>query len=452
MHRTYLFSLLFLLFLSPSFSQPTPPEDQPPVEPTDPDIPGKESETIGYIPLKFVLAAPDDLLISPISIGTPGQEMNLVLDIGAIRTWVSSQYFDKSKSTTYSDLKEEESFSQYDFRYSGHASVETFKVQDRTLKEFKFTLVDKIENNNKFQGVLSLGHEYDSKHKSMAYEMSHVSNTFYNMFMFKFTSSNEGELRMGDVNEEIKNKPHLVNKCRYITGGSVDKQIKWRCELTQIFIGTTEDYPTFRDSMMEQTGYYLEKTEFNKLIKVNEPAVFETIFNKIYVPAKLMEYLKENYFKNSNGDSICQMNDKGAEITWTCSKDEMSVLKRLNFVLSEKVALSFPSSTLFNCVDRHCKFLIEFNSKYPGYILGLPVFKLYDIIFDYNSRDLMFYSTDNKYLISVPLNVGASILTIIIWILIIAIILMILGLALIYFMRSKNRKRKEIEEQIYEDF
>ena len=34
--------------------------------------------------------------------------------------------------------------------------------------------------------------------------------------------------------------------------------------------------------MMEQTGYYITKTDYNKLININEPVVFETIFDKIY--------------------------------------------------------------------------------------------------------------------------------------------------------------------------
>ena len=61
-------------------------------------------------------------------------------------------------------------------------------------------------------------------------------------------------------------------------------------------------------------------------------------------------------------------------------------------------------------------------------------------------------SKDNKYLVRIPLDIGTSILTIIIWILIVIIILMLIGLGLIYILRSKNRKRQEIEEQIYENF
>ena len=135
---------------------------------------------VGYISLKFKVS--QGMLIAPVKVGTPEQEMNLVLDIGATRTWISDQSFKKTDSTSYVDTGEPEEKTQYDFTYSGKASTETFNLAGKKLNDFKFLLVDNLQNT-KMQGALSLGHEYDSKHKSLVYEMSHVCNTFYNMFI-----------------------------------------------------------------------------------------------------------------------------------------------------------------------------------------------------------------------------------------------------------------------------
>ena len=415
------------------------------------DDPETPEFAVGYITLPFTLTE-DHLPVSQVKIGHPKQDIDLILDIGSIRTWVSDQYFKSKKSDTYVSEDELDAQNQYDFSYSGIASMDTFKVSDKTLDQFKFVLVNNLQNSN-FQGVLSLGHEYDSKHRSLVYEMSHVCNTFYNMFMFKF-NDNGGELYIGDTTEEQKERNHLINKCRYLIGGSISDQIKWRCELTQMFIGGIEDFPTFTNDLMEQTGYYISKTDFNKMIDIKEPVAFETIFDKIYVPKKTMEYLQKNYLKDmSSEQKICNYMNKDNNIIVSCSKDEITKLKRLNFVLSEKTALSFPTSALFECGNSgSCEFVIQHNSKYKGFIFGLPVFKLYNIIFDYNSRDLMFYSLDNKYLVDFPLDLGTSILTIIIWLVIFAILFMLAGLLVIYILRRKNRKRKEIEGQIYENF
>ena len=440
--KSIFFFLIIFSIISLSLNQPSLEEDKKEDEP---------EMVVGYISLKFKVS--QGMLLAPIKVGSPEQEMNVVLDIGSSRTWVSDQSFKKGDSTTYKDMGETEERTQYDFTYSGKSSTETFTLADKKLTEFKFLLADNLQNT-KMQGALSLGHEYDSKHKSLVYEMSHVCNTFYNMFLFQFKDNDEGELLIGDITEDQKRKYQYINKCLFLRGGSADEQIKWRCELTQMFIGGIEDFPTFRNELMEQTGYYISKTDFNKLIEVKEPVAFETIFDKIYVPKKTMEYLKTNYLKNfANDQKMCNFDESEDKITVKCSKDEISKLKRLNFVLSEKTALALPSSALFECGNSDiCEFLIQYNSKYEGFIFGLPIFKLYNIIFDYNSRDLMFYSSDNKYLISIPVDLGTSILTVIIWILVVAILIMLAGLLVIYILRRKNRKRKEIEDQIYENF
>ena len=433
----------FLIFnsINLSLSQPSLKDDKKDDEP---------EMVVGYISLKFKVN--QGMLIAPIKVGTPEQEMNVVLDIGSTRTWLSDQAFKKGDSSSYSDSGDTETKQQYDFSYSGKSSTETFTLADKKLTNFKFLLANNLQNA-KMQGALSLGHEYDSKHKSLVYEMSHVCNTFYNMFLFKFNEKDEGELLIGDITEDQKRKYQYINKCLFLKGGSETDQIKWRCELTQMFIGGIEDFPTFRDSMMEQTGYYITKTDYNKFIEIGEPVVFETIFDKIYVPRTTMEYLRDNYLKNIvDGKKLCTYNDNN-NIKVTCTKDEISKLKRLNFVLSEKTALAFPSDSLFSCGNSdRCEFLIQHDEKYQGFIFGLPVFKLYHITFDYNNRDLIFFGKSDKYLVRIPFDLGTSILTLIIWILIAAIIFMLLGLGLIYILRRKNRKRQEIEEQIYEHF
>ena len=406
----------------------------------------------GYITLPFTLTK-SQIPMSKLSIGKPSQEINLVLDIGSSRTWISDQYYNSKGSKTYQPLEEAFSKEQYDFSYSGNSALETFKIGDKILQNFKFILVNNLQNNN-FQGVLSLGHEYDSKHNSLVYEMSKVSNTYYNMFMFKFNEDNGGELLIGDTTEEEKEKLHLINKCRYLIGGSPEEQIKWRCQLTHVFIGGIEDMESFYEQLMEQTGYYIIETKFNKLKKIYEPVIFETIFDRIYVPIYIMEYLRDNYLKDiENNKNLCKYNDKGNSIIVKCTKEEVSKLKRLNFILSEKTDLALPSDELFSCDNsNNCEFLIQYNEKYQGFIFGLPIFKLYNIIFDYNSRDLMFYSLYNKYLVSFSKDFGTSILKIVLYILIVVLFLLISGIFIIYFFRRINKSRKLIEDEIYKNF
>ena len=424
------------------------------------DLPGEEygedelpTEYLGYISLKFNQSS--NYLVTPVKIGTPPQEINLIIDIGSERTWVSNEFFNKFKSDSYISRDIFESHKEYDFKYSGISSLETFEMENKTLEDFQFLLVDELINNNdNLKGVLSLGHEYDSKHQSLVYEMSHVSNTFYNMFMFKFGEDNKGELLIGDMSEDRKRKYSYINKCRFKNNGNKNERIKWQCELTQIFLGAVEDYPTFRNNMMEQTGYIISRNDKNNIAIVEEIATFETIFNRIFVPEDFIDYLKEYYFIDiANEEELCEFDENENGIKVKCTMDEVSKLKRLNFVFDGKTDLSFPSQNLFECdYNNRCIFLIEYNRKYKNFIFGLPVFKMYDIIFYYNSRYLSFYSKENKYLVKMSKNVGSKMLVYFLMFLGFCLIMLLFGIGFVYFLRMKNRKREEIEEKIYEQF
>ena len=445
MREVFLLDFLFIIYI---FSIVSPKEEN---EISKNDETENLNSDKGYIILPFTLTK-SQIPITKIKIGQPEQEINLVLDIGSQRTWVSDQYYNNQESNTYQSTQESYSNKQYDFSYSGNSALETFKFDEKIIKDFKFILVSNLQNNN-FQGVLSLGHEYDSKHRSFVYELSKTCNTYYNMFMLKF-KGNEGELYIGDTTEEVKEKIHLVNKCRYLIGGSPEEQIKWRCQMTHIFIGGIEDAPSFYDEAMEQTGYYISDNNYNKLKEIYKPVVFETILDKIYVPKYIMEYLKDNYLKDmNNNEKICKYIDNENSIKVICNKDEIYKLKRLNFVLGEKTDLALPGHEIFFCDNSNiCELLIQYNEKYDGFIFGLPIFKLYNIIFDYNSRDLMFYSLHNKYLVAFEQNNGFSIVKFVVYILIIVFCFIISGIFVIYFMRRLNRKRKIIEDEIYKNF
>ena len=165
-----IFSLIIIFnIITLSFTQSSLDDDKKDDEP---------EMVVGYISLKFKIS--QGMLLAPVEVGTPEKEMNLVLDIGSTRTWISDQYFKKVDSTSYSEEEGSESKTQYDFTHSGMPSTETFNLAEK-MTNFKFLLVDNLQNT-KMQGALSLGHKYDSKHKSLVYEMSHVCNTFYNMF------------------------------------------------------------------------------------------------------------------------------------------------------------------------------------------------------------------------------------------------------------------------------
>ena len=207
----------------------------------------------GFISINFCVATENEFLISPIKIGTPEQEMNLVLDISAERTWISNVIFLNNESSSYSTDNYIDKRTQDDFAYRGVWSKENFIVGDKELKNFDFLYVDKIDNNELFQGVLSLGREYDSKKFSLVYKMSSASATFYNSFVLRFVDNNKGELHIGDLTNELKDYTHLMSPCTLI---STEEKIKWACELTHVFVGPYGDN-SYTDQYTNEKGYVI---------------------------------------------------------------------------------------------------------------------------------------------------------------------------------------------------
>ena len=83
-----IFSFLFISNCAPTLDEEQKKEDEPEM-------------VVGYISVKFKIN--QGMLVAPIKAGTPEQEMNVVLDIGSPRTWISDQSFKKDDSSTYSD-------------------------------------------------------------------------------------------------------------------------------------------------------------------------------------------------------------------------------------------------------------------------------------------------------------------------------------------------------------
>ena len=364
----------------------------------DPESP----EISGTIPLKFTVQKinSDELLTTILKIGDPQQEIELILDIGAERTWILKDNFKSSLSKTYSSENILDKRIQDTFSYSGYKSKDTFTVGNKTLENFLFLIVEKVENKN-FKGVLSLGREYDTKYFSLAYRLSSTMQTFYNSFQLKFEGNNTGELHVGDASDEVKNFRDLVLPCKLLDS---EPKIKWKCKLTHVFIGGIDNAKSFFDDYYEQTGYEINSRSY-KIEVINSPVYFETIYNKIYVTRSFIDYMKINLFSDKNGKSFCSLEDNNSKAYFKCSKSEISNVPSLNFVLSDITDLSFPYNNLFECDDNNCISIVQYDKNFNGFVFGLPILKNYQMIFDYNSRFLQFYGKENKYLVRMP-NTG----------------------------------------------
>lgn len=402
----------------------------------------------GYISIDFSIVTKDELLIAPVIIGSLGQSMNLVLDISAERTWISTELYNKDKSHSYKTEGDLNNKVQDYFSYKGILSQEEFEIDDKKLRDFDFLLVDTINNNVLFKGVISLGREYDKKKYSIVYKLSSLALTFYNTFVLKISEGNKGQLIIGDLSEELKDHSKQIQSCVLIT---TDEPIKWSCELTNVFAGSKGDSISVNPNTNENE--YIVSSKSNKIQSINKPAYFETIYNKIYVPKDFIQYLKKNIFIDMDrGTELCKLIENDSLSYFTCTKAESEKVVQLNFVFSNKLALSLPQSSLFDCNGDKCDYQVMYKRDNDKWIMGLPILKTYQMIFDYNSKEMSFYSQDYKSYVRIPSNEGNLFTIFLLYLFIFIVILIILSVCFIYCIRRKNKRRKLLEQEIYDKF
>ena len=412
-----------------------------------------EDEQYGIVKLNFIVATDQEYLVSPFQIGTPEQKMNLVLDIGSERTWLSKDIYNKTASSSFQSLDTPDNQSNELFSISGTVSTDHFSFgeteeEKKVLKAFQFVHVDTVRGADSIKGVLSFGREFDTKRFSIVYKLSSVSITFYNMFQIKFTDRSQGVITIGDSSEEMKSKEHMKHQCNQVQGS---KNIKWACEFTHSFVGELDGEP-YSDPYSRESGVIIEDERKRKITTINQPVDFETVYNKISVSKNYMDYLKKNYFFNSNGDKLCTLQE-GSISYFSCMNSEVQQLKRLNFVFTSKMALSFSADKLFDCSGNQCTSLIVHDNKFGDkFVFGLPIFRNYQVVFDYNVPKLSFYGEDNISYVQMPMEGEFSFGKFFLILFIILVCILLAGIGVIYLLRNKNKARKQILDEIYNNF
>ena len=190
----------------------------------------RNADESGLVSVEFSIVTEDHLLIAPVSIGTPEQELALILDIGADKTWIHKDIYTSQASTSYKDLEIEDSIDEEIIKAEGNLATETFKANETKLDEFSFLKADTISGYSKIQGVLSLGREYASKKFSFVYRLTASAGTFFNAFTLTFDEeTNKGRLYIGDLNDELREK---VARLAVKSGVSVRTALVYEGELS----------------------------------------------------------------------------------------------------------------------------------------------------------------------------------------------------------------------------
>jgi hypothetical protein len=179
----------------------------------------------------------------------------------------------------------------------------------------------------------------------------------------------------------------------------------------------------------------------------------------IYFPYEIKEELfsrlKDLYFNVENQTLNCTKHgdEKTDLMYYVCKKEVIKSLGQIHFLIQNNISIYLDAPDLFRCSGDDCEFLIQSNKNFTkNIVLGLPMLKKFDFVFDYKKNTILLLSDSNKAKLRIEgeihddsgggiIKIIWSFLQILLLIIVILLGLGIVGVGVIYFFKTKNASR-----------
>lgn len=272
--------------------------------------------------------------------------------------------------------------------YQVNETIYFYKDLDMTEldKVTNFPFLIKEKNLHNQQGCLLLGILYRTKKDILKREINFIEQLKKNKIItsyswtFKFNNEYEGLFIIGD--EPHNYDPLNYNGSNFIqTLPPIDEYPSaycWNISFEKAYSGDTqfddETYNRFAFSI----NFFLGNSKYNK-----------TIFNQ--------------FFKKYIDDKKCSFNNKGTHSYYYCDKNKFKIedinkfppLSLLNIRL--EMNFSFTGEDLFYEEKDYYYFRVYFmESSPPGWLIGQPFLRKYQLVFNYDSKTIGFYNNWRK--------------------------------------------------------
>ena len=340
-----------------------------------------------------------DIIVN-LSFGTPKQTIPLLAGMGEYSTYIVSNQavdltgakFDKKLSETYYSSEEINEVYSYQTFSEAFPSSETIYIENPEIKinNYEFFLVTKIGKNICYlpyceiltqPGVLG----FRMAESETYYEKVNNTNLILQLknkeiidnydFNFFFESPEKGSIIIGQKPHEYDNVHYKQENFKF-TKAKIDneKEKDWGLSFNKIYWG---------DEEMATDKTMLLRIEYG-LINGNR---------------KWQEILEKNFFDELIRQEKCfkgkGYNDGHSYFHYYCKKDtDISSFRNFDFIKNDLgINITLTKDDLFIEEDDKLYFLIVFG--HPQTILGFPVFKKYQFIFNQDTYTIGLYQYIN---------------------------------------------------------
>lgn len=298
-----------------------------------------------------------------LSMGKPEDYSMFLVDISADINIATLGYSRERKSTTANLLGNEViNFRDREIilpKYNDSIVVENAIV----LSSFLFYFAEKEPF------CLGFAHKFENPNFSILHLLK--QNNYINKIALTlgpvYDEAEEGTLYFGEVPDVLVNK-------RFNSSCKINLNSKfWECYIQYAYINNSSWH-----------GY-----------TINKFSIFETKFQKIYVPLKFFKWLEKNAFHDAIKKNACQTIESGGQKSIECSCKEIGLVQPISFVIDDYI-FKFSGFGLFDNIFYHkCTsfFVAKLDSQEneDEFIIGSGFIKKFHTTFDYDEGRIVFY-------------------------------------------------------------
>lgn len=322
----------------------------------------------------------NNTVLLPIKLGTPKQDLNVLIDTGSLMFWVR-EYNDNPNQTTFNSGFVFENSSSFKTNNDsqmvmhntlstiGRNAYETLNIETIDLNQYPFILVDHSNLGKSIDGVFGLA--YNQSSSSILSTL--LSQQIISQRIFLLDIANE-LLQIGSFPEDIQNDIEHFSYCRVNQTIRNMPNKSWKCFLTGIYSqGNSTNYI--------QEDIYIE---------------FNSIINAVLVSYGLL-YNLFTYFLPIEYKDKCALIVRKKWFTVECNEfTDLTLLSDLKLQFGS-MTIVVPKEKLFSQQGKTYVLLFKTHSKFDYWKIGLPVLRQFKIVFDIDKSIVGFYS--NKSLV-----------------------------------------------------
>ena len=271
-----------------------------------------------------------------------------------------------------------------------YEGTEKLSINNRNINDINFIMLFSRENYtpdyldfDDIDGYLGLGYIPNKREEDFAliHQLYKKKIISHKIFSLKYINESKGQLTISQIPKYILKDFQHFGRCSAINDSFYHEEDNknWECLLD---------------------SFYYKNEEKNKIsINMNERVLLLNFNQKNFVSSTLFNSFGKNYFKKALQEKKCNITNIWQNILYQCDNNIVNQMPNITFVFGE-FEIEFNNKDLFENVGNISIFNFYYKpfNKYFQNSFGISMLKKFEMIYDYDNKEIGFYGEKIKFI------------------------------------------------------